>query len=650
MLAQAEIKQTMNRPKATQHWLVHFLTHFIHNKQALLTLITLVTMLLGWFFMNNAPIPSIICFIIAYLAGGYYGLIGSVETLRERKIDIDLLMILAAVGAAVVNQPFEGALLLFLFSLSNVLQEYALDRTRNAIEALMELRPNTAVIERNGDWVVLPVEEAKIGDHFVIKPGERIALDGVVAAGQSSVDQASITGESIPVFKSVGETIFAGTINQQGHLEAKVTQLAQDSTLARLIAMVEQAQNDKAKTERWIDRAEQYYAITVILFTILMIVVPFFLLNEPFNTAFYRAMTVLVAASPCALVISTPATVLSAIGNGARRGILFKGGAYVEDAAKLDVMVFDKTGTLTQGKPQVTDILSFDPMFTNDTILRLAASVEAKSEHPLAQAVVQKAQSLGLAVGDSADFSAMVGKGVQATVDGRRLTIAAPRYYENNALQSDWQTSIKQLQLQGKTTVILSEERAGETVILGALAIADVVRPVAKEAIRQLKEAGIKKVVMLTGDHPDVAQAIASQVGIDEYYADLLPQDKVTILKQLLAKGYHVGMVGDGVNDAPALATATMGIAMGAAGSDVALESADIVLMSDDLMRLPYMVRLSHATRRTLITNLSIAFAAIVIMLITIFAFSLPLPFAVIGHEGGTVLVSLNGLRLLAYK
>ena len=650
MLAQAEIKQTINRPRSTQHWLVHFLNHFIHNHQALLTLITLVTMLLGWFFEKNAPLPALICFIVAYLAGGYYGLIGSIETLREGKIDIDLLMILAALGAAVVNQPFEGALLLFLFSLSNVLQAYALDRTRNAIEALMELRPNTAVIERNGDWVVLPVEEAKIGDHFIIKPGERIPLDGVVAVGQSSVDQASITGESIPVFKSVGDTIFAGTINQQGHLESRVSQLAQDSTLARLIAMVEQAQNDKAKTERWIDRAEQYYAVGVIIFTILMIIVPLFLLDEPFNTAFYRAMTVLVAASPCALVISTPATVLSAIGNGARRGILFKGGAYVEDAAKLNVMVFDKTGTLTQGKPQVTDILPFDPLLSENEMLRLAASVELKSEHPLAQAVVQKAQSLGLDLADSAEFSAMVGKGVQATVDGRRLTIAAPRYHENSSLQPKWQASIKQLQQQGKTTVILSEEKEGIIVILGALAIADVVRAEAKEAIRQLKEAGIKKVVMLTGDHPDVAQAIASQVGIDEFHADLLPQDKVTILKALLAEGNSVGMVGDGVNDAPALATATMGIAMGAAGSDVALESADIVLMSDDLLRLPYMVRLSHATRRTLITNLSIAFAAMLIMLVTIFLFALPLPFAVIGHEGGTVLVSLNGLRLLAYK
>lgn len=631
------------------------------NLEAIFTAITLATMVLAWLadHYGGPLLASTILYVIAYVTGGAFGLKGGIESLRQRTIDVDLLMVLAALGAAIVGSPFEGALLLFLFSLSNVLQAYAMDRTRHAIRALMKLRPNQAQVRRGDELVTLPVEKIIVGDRFVLKPGDRIPLDGTVLAGESMVDQASITGESMPVAKRPGDMVLAGTINKDGSLEAKVTKLAKDSTLAKLIKLVEEAQSEKAQTQRFLDTAEQYYAMGVIVFTILVAIIPMFFFGEAFAPAFYRAMTVMVAASPCALIISTPASILSAIGNGARKGVLFKGGVYMEQAAGIKVIAFDKTGTLTQGKPQVTDVKTLNVQHANPwngdeaDLLTLAAAVEAKSEHPLAQAVVEAARQRNLALVEAVSFQAATGRGARGLVNGRDIRVGNLRYFEEiECLGLAAATAeVERLQTEGKTAVVVAQMTGeGQADLLGVIALADTIRPDAVEVVAELKLLGVSRVVMLTGDNERVAQAIAAQVGVDEYFADLLPEDKVRIVKELESKYGSVAMVGDGVNDAPALASASIGIAMGAAGTDVALETADIVLMADDLRNIPYVIALSRQTRKTLVVNLGFAMAAIAIMIAAIFMVNMPLPLAVIGHEGGTVLVSLNGLRLLLYK
>jgi Cd2+/Zn2+-exporting ATPase len=623
--------------------------------EALCTAITLVGMLTGLIseWVGAPEIVPFISYAIAYTAGSIFGLKGGLESLRHFTIDIDLLMVLAAAGAWIVGSPFEGAMLLFLFSLSNVLQAFALDRTRNAIRALMKLRPNQAVIKRGGHTALVPVEEVFVGEIFLLKPGDRIALDGVVVEGNSAVDQSSITGESIPVSKHPGSSVLAGTINQNGSLEVRVTKLAKDSTIAKMIKLVEEAHSEKAKTQRFIDKFEQYYAVFVILFTLAMIVIPTFVLREAFQPAFYRAMTIMVAASPCALVISTPASILSGIGNGARRGVLFKGGVHLEQSAGIKVVALDKTGTLTQGRPKATDIFVLDG-FTESDLLRWVAAVENKSEHPLARAVVTTAKERGLSLPTVTGFQATPGQGVRGVVEGQVIAVGNQRYLETwqcAGLESALQR-LQQLQDEGKTSIIAARlnEAEGTAHIVGVIGIADVLRPDAIQAVKELKALGVERVVMLTGDHNRVAKAIAAQAGVDEFYADLMPEDKLRLIKDLKTHYGLTAMVGDGVNDAPALAAANIGIAMGAAGSDVALETADVVLMADNLKNLPYVIDLSRKTRQTLMFNLGFALFMIALMIAAIFTVQLPLPLAVIGHEGGTVLVALNGLRLLAYK
>ncbi len=647
-------------PAASAGWR-EWLTPRLELIFAIITLVGMFTGLVaekvGW------PMVMTVSYTLAYLTGGYFGLVASLQSLRRLTIDVDLLMVLAALGAAVVGEAFEGAMLLFLFSFSNVLQNYALGRTRRAISALMQLRPDRAIVRRGEELVVLPIEQVLVGEHILVKPGERIPLDGNIAVGRAHIDQSSITGESMPVSKGPGETVFAGTITQNGYLEIIITKLAQDSTLARMIKLVEEAHSEKAKTQRFIDRAEQYYATGVIVLTLLVIVIPLAFLDASFGPTFYRAMTIMVAASPCALVISTPATVLSAIGNGARRGVLFKGGIHVENAATIKEVTFDKTGTLTIGRPVVTNGQGSAPLAAalvadrpaEDVLLALAGAVEKQSEHPLAQAIVQAATARNLPLLEVTGFVSSTGLGVMAWAGERRIAIGNNRYFAGwGGLEPAVEQQLARLQNEGKTTVIVSEIVARGSAeflhILGLIAIADVLRPQIVEIVRAIKQAGVERVIMLTGDHERVAQAIAAQAGVDEFYADLMPEEKARLIKQLETTYGPVAMVGDGVNDALALATSTLGIAMGAAGTDVALESADLVLMSDNLHNIPYVFALSRRTRSTLITNLSFALCMILLMLGAILFYDLPLPLAVLGHEGGTVLVCLNGLRLLAFR
>ncbi|MDX1531630.1 MAG: heavy metal translocating P-type ATPase, partial [Rhodothermales bacterium] len=587
----------------------------------------------------------------AYVFGGWYGLRAGLEAVRHLTVDIDLLMILAALGALVIGAPFEGAMLLFLFSLSNVLQHVAIGRSRRAIQALMQLRPEAARVRRGDGWVEVPLEAVGPGDVFAVRPGDRLPLDGRVVRGQSDVDQSTLTGESVPVEKAVGDEVFAGTINGAGHLEVRVTKGASDTALARMIALVEEAQSEKAQTQRIIDRLEQPYAFGVIAVTLLAIAVPVLALEEAFGPAFYRAMTLMVAASPCALVISTPAAVLSAIANGARRGVLFKGGVYVEETATLKAVAFDKTGTLTEGKTRLTDVLPLADV-PADALLALAAAVQAQSEHHLARATVEAAGARALPVPTADGFQATVGQGVRATVEGRTVHIGNARYFAGRAAAGldAALAAVERLQHEGKTPVVVARDGADGLRVLGVTAFADTLRPRAAAVVQRLKALGVERVVMLTGDNRAVAERIAAALGVDEVHAELLPEQKVETVRRLRRRVGPVAMVGDGVNDAPALAAATVGIAMGAAGTDIALETADLVLMADDLDQVPYAVALSRKTRRTLVANLGFALGMIAVMVGFILTVGLPLPLAVVGHEGSTVLVSLNGLRLLAFR
>ena len=617
--------------------------------EVILTAVNLIT-LLGGVIATQLGAPSMLpaaLYAIAFVAGGYYGLIDGFMALKHKRLDVNLLMILAALGAAFVGQPAEGAILLFLFSLSNTLQTFAMDRSRRAIEKLLDLRPPVATVRRGSRTVMLPIEQLVLGDRVVVRPGERIPIDGQVLDGRSEIDQSPITGESVLVQKKSGDVVFAGTLNGRGSLEIKVMHLAQDTTLAKIIKLVEEAQSNRARTQRLLDEFEQVYAVLVVAGSILLTLVPWLLMGQDFHPTFYRAMTWLVVASPCALVISTPASILSAIANGARRGVLFKGGAHLEKLATIKVIAFDKTGTLTVGKPVVTHLESM-PGVSESDLLREVASVEARSEHPLAAAIVAEARQRNLDLLTATEFTATPGLGVEANLDGQSIWIGAERMFTDRRMPIPpaLRGKIKLLEGRGQTVILVY--RSGEW--RGLVAVADSLRPGAAEFVRQLKSLGIERVVMLTGDNERVAAHIAAQAGVDEFHAGLLPEEKVAVLKTLRTRYGPTAMVGDGVNDAPALATADLGVAMGGAGTDVALETADVVLMADDLSHLPYALALSRKARGVVKQNLSFALSVIVMLVVAAFGVNLPLPLGVVGHEGGTVLVVLNGLRLLGFR
>jgi len=577
--------------------------------------------------------------ITSYVAGGLFGAKTAIESLRDGEIDVDMLMVLAAVGAAVVGQWHEGAILLFLFSLSNVLQDYAIDRSRQAIQSLFKLYPEEAKVKRGDRVVTLKINEIQLGDIILIEPGERIPVDGEVISGRSSIDESPITGESMPVDKSTGDTVFAGTLNKQGILDVKATKAAEQTTLSRIIKMVEEAQGSKAPTERFLERFEQGYAKLIIFGTVLFIFIPPLLGLAEFESNFYRAMVLMTVASPCALVISVPSAFISAIASAARDGVLFKGGAYLEQLASIKAIAFDKTGTLTIGRPQVTHVIPVDEVSAEE-LLQVTASVEGRSEHPLAKAIVDhaKAQDVELLAID--DFTAIAGQGIVAFLDGDEVRVGRISHLDSSETLPD---TLKHEQVK--------LEQAGQTVIgvtrnddwLGLISMADELRQESIDVVKQLQDTGIT-VVMLTGDNQRVAESIADQVGIHDVRAELLPEDKATALKALQSEYGEVAMVGDGVNDAPALALAEVGIAMGGAGTDVALETADIVLMADKIERLSTAIKLSQKARRVVWQNIVFSLAVIVLLVMGVFVISLPLPVGVFGHEGSTVIVVLNGL------
>jgi len=577
--------------------------------------------------------------LVAYIAGGYYGLQTAIHSLFvERQLDVDLLMILAAVGAALIGAWHEGAILLFLFSLSNVLQDYAIGRSRNAIRSLFSLYPETAQVKRENKIVTVRFDEIQADDVVLIEPGERIPVDGEVINGDSSVDESPITGESIPVEKTTGAMVFAGTLNKQGALDVRATKSAGNNTLARIIQMVEDAQENQAPTERFLERFEQVYAGFIIAAVALIIVIPPLVFGADFDSNFYRAMVLMTVASPCALIISVPAAFISAIAASARMGVLFKGGAYLEQMAAIQAVAFDKTGTLTQGQPAVTRIVPHQA--DEAEVLAVAVSVEARSEHPLAKAIVRAGEARGIQPVPVDRFEAKSGQGVTVTLDGVTVHAGSITYLDGLVpLPSELIQARHTLEDDGNTVIAVIREDTW----LGLVALADQVRPEAARIVADLKAKGLE-VAMFTGDNERVAQAIASQVGIDRVHANLMPADKVTQLKALQATVGPVAMVGDGVNDAPALATAQIGMAMGAAGTDVALETADVVLMGDKLELIEKAIDLSLKARRVVWQNIVFSLAVIALLVAGALFIDLPLPLGVLGHEGSTVIVVLNGL------
>lgn len=602
--------------------------------------------------------------VLSYIAGGWFSVAAAVGALREGRLGINFLMIAAALGAAVIDQWHEGATLLFLFSLSGALESLAMERSRNAVSKLLRLRPKEAMRLKDGREERVPLEALRPGDIVVVRPGEMIPVDGQVRGGRSDVNQSSITGESRPVDKAPADKVFAGTLNGSGMLEVEMTRAVEDSTLARIIHLVEEAQAQKSRTQRIFERFEGPYVGLVAISAAFAIVVPWLLLHEPFKESFYRAMVLLVVASPCALIISTPAAMLSAIANGAFQGILFKGGAHLERLAGVRTVVFDKTGTITTGKLALTDVVSYArgaESLNENELLATAAVLESRSEHPIAQAIMTAARERGLALPAMTDFESLPGRGVYACADGYLIWIGGERLFREHGevIPADLLAKKQALENEGKTVLVLHRELRREKGVgthetvggwLGLIAVADTPRPEARSVVERLRAIGVKRVVMLTGDNPGVGAAVAEAVRMDEFHADLLPEDKVAIIHHLREQHGPIMMVGDGVNDAPALAAADVGAAMGAAGSDVALEAADVVLMADDLTNVPYALSLGRRASRVVRQNVAFALAVIVVLVVSVFRAELTMPLGVVGHEGSTLLVVANGLRLLVYQ
>jgi Zn2+/Cd2+-exporting ATPase len=591
------------------------------------------------------PLPELVL-SLGIVVGGYHTARAALFALRIRSADMNVLMSAAVLGAVAIGEWTEAASVVFLFSLANTLQSYTMDRTRRSIRSLLELAPKEATLIRDGRQVKVPVGEVAVGDTLLVRPGERVATDGVVVSGSSTVNQAPITGESVPAEKAEGDEVYAGTVNQWGVLQVGVTRPHRDNTLSRIIAMVEEAQSRRAPSQQFVDRFARYYTPAVIGLAVAVAAVPPLLFAASFEAWFYRALVLLIIACPCALVISTPVSIASAVASASRRGVLFKGGAYLEALGNMRVIAFDKTGTLTTGHLQVTDVITLNG-YSEGEVLSTAASLESVSEHPVARAIVRRAMHEGADVPPVVDFQAMPGLGAVGRVNGSQYFVGSPRLARQIAGESlDVPAVVEELERQGKTVVLLGE---GDR-LLGAVAVADRLRPESRAAVDGLHRVGVQRVVMLTGDNQRTAAAIAAEVGVDGFQAGLLPEDKQGAVQRLLERYGQVAMVGDGVNDAPALAQATVGIAMGAAGTDTALETADVALMGDDLTRLPEAVSLSRATVSTIKQNIGLSIAVKLVFVVLASAGLANLWMAVLADMGTSLAVIANGMRLLRHR
>lgn len=623
---------------------------FWKQKANIKVYISAVLLVVSWIlsqqYGENHLIPTI-GYATAIVIGGYTLFIQGFKNLSKFKFDMKTLMTIAIIGAAAIGQWGEGAMVVILFAISEALERYSVDKARQSIESLMNIAPKEAVIRRNNEEIKVHVEDILVGDIMIVKPGQKLAMDGRVVKGISTLNQAAITGESVPVTKTLEDEVFAGTLNEEGLLEVEVTKKVEDTTIAKIIHLVEEAQAERAPSQAFVDRFAQYYTPLIVVLALLIAVVPPLLFSAAWSTWVYQGLAVLVVGCPCALVVSTPVAVVTAIGNAANNGVLIKGGIHLEEAGALKAIAFDKTGTLTKGVPAVTDIVTYSG--NENDLLTITAAIEKGSQHPLASALMREAESKGLDFDKLVveDFQSITGKGVKAKVNNEMYYVGSPKIFEeiHGVLESNQKRQINDIEAQGKTVMVLGNEEE----ILSLIAVADEIRETSKAVINQLNKIGIET-VMLTGDNERTAREIGKQVGVSDIKASLLPEDKLNFIKELRGKHKKVGMVGDGVNDAPALAASTVGVAMGGAGTDTALETADIALMSEDLNQLPYTIKLSRKAVAIIKQNITFSLAIKLLALLLVIPGWLTLWIAIFADMGATLLVTLNSLRLLKRK
>jgi len=596
-----------------------------------------------------APYGKAVAAVLAIIAGGWFIFPKAIRAVRHWSLDMNVLMSVAVIGAVCIGEWTEAAAVVFLFALSELLEGFSVGRARRAIQSLLELTPDTALVKRGDQIQEVRVEEVKVDETLIIKSGARVPLDGVVTSGESAINQAPITGESMPVEKKPGDAVFAGTVNGEGSLEVKVTKAFTDTTLAKIIKLVGEAQGQKAPSQRFVDRFAKIYTPVVFLVAILVLLTGPLLFNGAWLEWTYRALVLLVIACPCALVISTPVSIVSGLTAMARRGVLIKGGVFLEEIGKLKALAVDKTGTITEGKPSVRQVIPWNGK-SEEEILRIAAAIDTHSEHPLAQAVVKYAEEKKIQFPRSENYQSKTGRGAEAQLDGHLYFVGNHRFAHESAVCSDeLEKKLGELEAQAMSVVIVGhkphEGCKGE--VFGILAVADTVRVNAAEAIKALHAAGVEKVVMLSGDNQRTVDAISKQVGIDEAKGDLLPDQKIERVRELLAQHKHVGMIGDGVNDAPAMAAASIGIAMGGVGTDTAIETADIALMQDDLSKVAEAVQLGRRTVRIIQGNIAFALIVKAIFLVLALSGHTSLWLAILADTGATLVVIANSLRLL---
>ena len=603
---------------------------------------------LSYFVNGEENLLTTLLFLASMVVGGLSLFKVGLQNLLRFEFDMRTLMTVAVIGGAIIGEWGEVALVVILFAISEELERFSMDRARNSIRSLMGIAPKEALVRRNGQEMMIHVDDIAVGDIMIVKPGEKIAMDGVVVNGYSAVNQAAITGESVPVGKTVDDEVFAGTLNEEGLLEVKITKLVEDTTISKIIHLVEEAQGERAPAQAFVDKFAKYYTPIIMIIAALVVVVPPLLFGGSWETWIYQGLAVLVVGCPCALVISTPISIVSAIGNAAKKGVLIKGGVYLEEMGALKAIAFDKTRTLTKGVPVVTDFTVLNNQMNEKELLAIITALEYRSQHPLASAIMKKAEEENISYSDMLveDFSSITGKGIKGIVNGMTYYIGSPKLFKElltTDFDKDLEQNVTTLQNQGKTAMIIGTEKE----ILGIIAVADEVRESSKEIIQKLHQLGIKKTIMLTGDNKGTANAIGSDVGVSDIRANLMPQDKLDYIKQLRSEYGNVAMVGDGVNDAPALAASTVGIAMGGAGTDTALETADVALMGDDLRKLPFTVKLSRKALNIIKANITFAIAIKFIALLLVIPGWLTLWIAILSDMGATLLVALNGLRLM---
>ena len=608
--------------------------------------ITILTLIGEWTHLGLSENLAKTFYGIAVVVGGIFPAKAGFASLRHGRLTINTLLIVGAMGSIYLGLWEEAAGLIVIFSLGDVLEAYAVDKARGSIKALVELAPQEATVLKNGVETRFRVEQVKVGEIVLVKPGQKIPVDGVVITGSSSVDQSTITGESIPVEKHADDEVFASTLNGRGALEIKVAKLAKDTTLAKIIRLVEDAQMNKGAAQRFSEKFGQIYTPFMFVLAILMAVVPPVFFGQPFAAWLYRALVVLVVSCSCSLVLSVPIAIVAGVGNAAKNGVLVKGGVHMETAGRVQVVAFDKTGTLTVGKPTVLDVVRFNGV-SDEKLLEIAGILESRSEHPLAEAVLKTTSQRGIDLAPVAEFMSLPGRGAKGTIDGETYYVGSPRLFTEIGLSFEAQLNqIERLQCEGKTVILVGSSKK----ILGMIAVADQPKVNAREAVAKLKALGVKKIVMLTGDNQVSGEAVGRQIGVDEVRAELLPEDKIEAVKTLQERYGLVAMVGDGVNDAPALAQADVGVVMGVAGTDVALETADIALMADDLDQLVYMIQISRKTVSTIHQNIAFSIAVVIFLVAFALLGWMTLTTGLLLNEGSALVIIANGVRLLKPK